>query len=85
MATYLEYLRAVMTHADYEKIEDGRYFASIPQFEGLWAVGNSRDDVEKELYDALDNWIDVTIKIGHRQPPTVDGLDLYVPPKLVEG
>jgi predicted RNase H-like HicB family nuclease len=49
MATYLEYLRAGMTHANYEEMEDGQYFASIPEFEGLWAAGNSREEAEKEL------------------------------------
>ena len=85
MATYLEYLRAGMTHANYEEMEDGQYFASIPEFEGLWAVGNSREEAEKELYDALDNWIDVTVKIGHQNPPIVDGNDLFVAPRLMEG
>ena len=85
MATYLEYLRAAMSHADYEKTEDGKYFASIPEFEGLWAVGNSREDAEKELFEALDNWVDVTVKIGQQRPPTVDGKDLLVAPKLMEG
>ena len=85
MATYLEYLRAAMRHADYGKIEDGRYFASIPKFEGLWAAGKTRDEAEKELFDAPDNWIDVTIKIGRAQPPTVDGKDLSVAAKLLEG
>ncbi|MGH7934288.1 MAG: type II toxin-antitoxin system HicB family antitoxin [Candidatus Binataceae bacterium] len=85
MATCLEYLRAAMSHANYEKIEGGRYFATIPEFEGLWAVGNSREDAEKELFDALDNWIDVTVKIGRERPPAIDGKDLFVAPKRLDG
>ena len=85
MATYLEYLRAAMTHAAYERVEDGRYFASIPNFEGLWAVGSSRDDAANELYEALDNWLDVHVKIGRQMPPEIDGVNLSIAPKLMEG
>jgi predicted RNase H-like HicB family nuclease len=84
MATYLEYLKAAMTRANYEQMEDGRYFASIPNFDGLWAVGNTRDKAAHDLYQALDNWLDVHIKIGQQRPPEIDGVDLFAPPKLVE-
>jgi predicted RNase H-like HicB family nuclease len=74
MATYLEYLNTAMKKADYEQMEDGRFFASIPQFDGLWAVGKTREDAARELYDALDGWLDVHIKIGQQRPPEIDGV-----------
>ena len=84
MATYLEYLRAAVKNAEYEQMEDGRFFASIPDFDGLWAVGQTRDAAAAELYDALDNWLDVQIKIGQQKPPEIDGVNLLVAPKLIE-
>jgi predicted RNase H-like HicB family nuclease len=84
MATYLEYLDAAMKNAHYEYMEDGRYFASIPDFEGLWALGQTKDEAAHDLYRALDDWLDVHIKIGHQRPPEISGVDLFAPPKLAE-
>jgi len=49
MATRLEYMNAAMGKAKYEQMEDGRFFATIPKFDGLWAVGRTWDDATKEL------------------------------------
>jgi predicted RNase H-like HicB family nuclease len=84
MATYLEYLNAAIKKAEYENMGDGRIFASIPQFEGLWAVGQTRDEAARELYEALDAWLDVHIKVGNERPPAINGIDLFAPPKSVE-
>jgi len=84
MATYLEYMAAALKRANFERMEDGRCFASIPGFDGLWAVGQTEAEATKELHDALDGWIDVHVKIGHERPPVVDGVDLYAPPKVIE-
>jgi predicted RNase H-like HicB family nuclease len=84
MATYLKYLDAALKRANYEKMDDGRYFASIPEFDGLWAVGNTLEEATRELYSALDGWIDVHVKIGQKRPPVIGDVDLFAPPKLVE-
>ncbi len=84
MATYLEYLNEAMKQAKCERMEDGQYFASIPKFEGLWAIGATPDEAKGELYSALDGWIDVQLKIGGKRVPDVDGVSLYDPPKLLE-
>jgi len=76
MATYLQYLEAAMDHAEYQKMEDGGWFASIPRFAGLWATGRSIEATRKDLYEALDGWIEVTVKTGNRVP-AVDGVSLY--------
>ena len=76
MATYLRYLEAAMDHAEYEKMEDGGWFASIPGLAGLWATGRSIEATRKDLYEALDGWIEVTVKSGNRVPD-VAGVSLY--------
>lgn len=84
MATYLEYIKTAMNHAEYEWIEDGGvYFAHIPGLAGLWALGETKEDTEKDLYGALDSWLDVHIKIGHHQPPEIDGINLTEPPRKI--
>jgi len=46
----------------------------------LWTIGKTQDEAHDELYDALDNWLDVHIKVGKARPPVIDGLDLLDPP-----
>lgn len=72
MASRLEYMNAAMTKAEYERMEDGRFFATIPGFDGLWAVGQTRDKAAQELSDVLDGWLDVHNKIGKNHLPPVD-------------
>jgi predicted RNase H-like HicB family nuclease len=84
MATYLEYLNAAMKKAEFEQMENGDYFGSIPGFDGLWASGHTREEAARDLYSALDGWIDVHLKIGRHALPTIDGAHVYDPSKLVE-
>ncbi len=84
MATYLEYMKAAMRNAKYQQMENGRFFATIPKCDGLWAIGQTRDEAASELYDALDGWLDAQIKIGKQRPPKIDGLDPLTSPKLTE-
>ena len=81
VASYPEYLEAALRHAEIERMENGKYFASIPQFDGLWAIGKTRDEAKKDLRSALDGWIDVQIKHGGDSVPIVDGVDLRTVPK----
>jgi predicted RNase H-like HicB family nuclease len=83
MATHLEYMRAALAKAEFEQSETGAWFASIPGFDGLWAVDPTRESARLELFETLDGWIDVHTKIGNFKAPVVDGVTLEAPPKLV--
>jgi|HubBroStandDraft_1064217.scaffolds.fasta_scaffold136907_1 predicted RNase H-like HicB family nuclease len=76
MATFLHFLDAAMDHATYEKTEEGEWFASIPGFAGLWATGPTVETTRKDLLEALDGWIEVTIKTGNHVPD-IGGVSLY--------
>jgi predicted RNase H-like HicB family nuclease len=84
MATYLEYMSAAIRLANFEQIENGQLFATIPQFDGLWAVGKTREEATRDLWSALDGWLDVHIKIGRHRPPEINGIDLFAAPKAIE-
>ena len=84
MATYLEYLNAAMSKAEFEKIESGNYYASIPGFDGLWASGRTREEARRDLYSALDGWLDVHLRVGRHSIPPVEGVDINSLPRLVE-
>jgi predicted RNase H-like HicB family nuclease len=76
MATYHQFIESAMEHAQYEKMESGEWFASIPGLAGLWASGPNVEVARKDLLDALHGWIEVTIKTGSRVP-AVGGISLY--------
>ena len=84
MATYLEYLSAAMRHAKFERLESGKFFATIPELKGLWAAGDTEAAAKADLYSALDGWLDVLVKVGQQRPPVIDGVDLFAAPKRVE-
>ena len=72
-----DYMDKAMQHAQYERIEDGTYFATIPGFEGLWANGKTEEECRKELREVLEGWI--LLGIAHHDTlPEVDGLKLEV-------
>ncbi|MBV8451493.1 MAG: type II toxin-antitoxin system HicB family antitoxin [Deltaproteobacteria bacterium] len=81
MAIRLEYMKAAMATAKYEQMEDGRFFGTIPKFDGLWAVGSTKDEAAKELYGALEGWLQVHIKISKAPAPEIDGVNLVSIPK----
>ena len=76
MATYFQYVEAAMSHAEYERMEEGEWFASIPGLAGLWATGPNVEATRKDLLEALDGWIEVSVKAGNRVPD-IGGVSLY--------
>jgi predicted RNase H-like HicB family nuclease len=79
-----EYLQAALRKAHYEQTEEGEWFASIPGFDGLWAVGPSVEEAREQLLETLLDWIQIHVSIGKNRLPDVDGMNLYDLPKTVE-
>jgi predicted RNase H-like HicB family nuclease len=53
-----EYIDKAMHLAEYEVIEDdGTYFGSIPDFQGLWANGKTLEECRDELKSTLEDWL----------------------------
>ncbi|MBX7209792.1 MAG: hypothetical protein K1X78_15855 [Verrucomicrobiaceae bacterium] len=78
-----QYIRAALREAQYELMENGRYFASIPSCEGAWGEGATVEDAREELEGALESWIIVGIRFGHTLP-VVAGIDLNPQPAYAE-
>ncbi len=74
---FAEYLRAAMSHAVYEQIEDGTYFGSIPEFQGAWANGATYEACAKELESVVEGWILLAIA-DHEELPELNGHRLVV-------
>ncbi len=77
MAMYQEYLGAALKRAEYEPLEDGGFYAHIPEFEGLWATGPSVEEARQELVEALDEWLRVNRAVSKLPLPDV-GVPLVV-------
>ena len=76
-------MRAAVSKAQFEKMENGAWFASIPGFEGLWASGPTKEKAREDLFEALDGWLMVHVWVGKERAPDIDGLSVYDPPPRV--
>ena len=79
----IEYIQAAMRAAHYELMEDGRFFATVPPCEGVWADGDTLEAAREELQDVLGDWI--LIKARHGDAfPVVAGVDINPQPAYAE-
>ena len=62
------YIEQAMTHAAYDKLEDGTFAGRIPPCKGVVAFSTTLRECEDELRSTLEDWILVGLKLGH--PPT---------------
>ena len=77
-----DYVNAALKRANYERLEeDEGWFASIPDFPGLWASGKTIEATRDELKSVLEGWIILGLRHGEKLP-FLDGIDLT--PELPE-
>ena len=69
------YIQAAMHRATFEALDDGTFFADIPEFDGLWASAKTLSDCRDELQEVLEGWIILGLRLGHTLP-VVNGIDL---------
>ncbi len=70
------YIEAAMSKATYEKFdEDGTYYGEIPEFSGVYANEHTLEACRQDLQSALEDWIVLGLRLGHRLP-VIDGIDL---------
>ncbi|MEA5616467.1 type II toxin-antitoxin system HicB family antitoxin [Cronbergia sp. UHCC 0137] len=69
------YIHTAMHKANYELLEDGIFYAEIPECKGVWANGDTLEICREELQDALEGWIILGLRLGHTLP-ILDGINL---------
>jgi len=69
------YIQHAMRRAKYELMENGRFFARIPQCQGLWAEAATLEECREELQSTLEDWLLLGLQLGH-ELPVLDGIDL---------
>ena len=57
-----EYIEKAIAQAEIERMEDGRYFASIPDFKGVWADGNTPEKCLSKLRAAFEEWLVIALR-----------------------
>ena len=72
------YLDAALGLARYDKLADGSFAGEIPRLPGVAAFGSTLRGCEKELRSALEDWVLVGLRLGHRLP-LLAGIDLNKP------
>ena len=75
-----DYVNQAMTHASYDKLDDGTFAGRIPSCPGVIAFGLTLSECEAELQSTLEDWILVGLKLGHSLP-VIDGVDLNKEPR----
>ncbi len=79
MATLTEYLHAAMRHAEYERLDDGNWYAHIPGLDGLWASAKTVEDTRNDLFSALEDWLYINAYIARLKLPEFDGVSIAAP------
>ncbi len=63
------YIDTAMELAAYEIIEDeGSYWGEIPGFQGVWARHETLAGCQRELREALSDWIALRLRLGLEIP-----------------
>jgi predicted RNase H-like HicB family nuclease len=64
-----------MRHAHFELLENGRFYGSIPGFQGVWSEGATLEECRDELVEALEGWMIVKLR-GGEDVPIMDDIDI---------
>jgi predicted RNase H-like HicB family nuclease len=71
-----EYIEAAMRKAKYELLNDDEgFYGRIPPCRGVWGNADTLEECRDDLRAALESWIIVGLRLGHRLP-VIDGINL---------
>lgn len=70
-----DYIHQVMRRAHFELMENGRFYGSIPDFQGVWSEGASLEECRDDLVDTVEGWLIVKLRCGDAVP-VVGGIDI---------
>ncbi len=72
-----EYAQKAIEKASYKQLEDGSWFAEIPDFQGVWAQGKTVESCRKELWSVLEEWLVLKLRDGDSLPK-IGGVTLKI-------
>jgi predicted RNase H-like HicB family nuclease len=71
------YIQAALRRATYELLDDGTFYAEVPELQGLYANAPTLEACREELKDSLEEWIVLGLQLGHSLP-VLDGISLVL-------
>jgi len=71
----IAYIQNAMKLAKYEILADGQYYGEITGFQGVWAQAENLETCREELLSALEDWLVLGLRMGHKLP-VVAGIQL---------
>ena len=70
-----DYIRAAMSQAHYELLEDRTFYGEISGLQGVLANAATLETCRDKLQEVLEEWIILGLRLGHALP-TVGGIQL---------
>lgn len=65
-----KYIEAALSKVKYEVINDEEpYYGEIPDLQGVWATGKTKEECRNNLAEVLDGWLVIRLKRGLAIPP----------------
>ena len=77
VGTLTDYIEAAMQEAQFELMENGDYFGTIPSCRGVWADAPTLEECRSELRSVLEDWMLIGFRHSHEMP-VVAGINLNV-------
>lgn len=62
------YIQAALNRAKYELLDDGTFYAEVPELQGLYANAPTLESCRDELKKSLEEWIVLGLQLGHNIP-----------------
>lgn len=79
----MKYIQAALDEARYEIIEDEEpFYGEIPSLQGVWASGKSLEECRRNLNDALEDWLLISIA-RHLPIPPIGQVNVVLPEEAV--
>jgi predicted RNase H-like HicB family nuclease len=66
-------------HAKVREVDPGVWFASVVGLEGAWGDGGSAEEALRSLREAIIGWVAVKRRLGIKDIPPMEGIDLNPP------
>ena len=78
-----DYIQSALKRAKYELLEDGTFYAEVPELQGLYANAPTLESCRDELKQSLEEWIVLGLQLGHNIPE-LDGIYLSFVEQIAE-
>lgn len=72
-----QYMEKSLERAEYKQLDDGTWFAEIPDFPGVWANAPTVETCRRELLEVLEEWL--ILKLRDQDPiPAIEGMEMRI-------